>query len=273
MSLAVDRRPVWIALLFSTLFHLSMVSIFSIVIWFPTTEGRYLTVSIARITPEQAKRPASTPQLQLPTPDALMDKQSGLAAEAANEYPANLPPIELPRLRAPELNLRQNEQERLKIRSLLSEAFEDDAKTQPDSWAIFTEQMREIGYTLTRWKRAPAEEATIRPARIALTSPVPGVSLHIEWVSKPRDRKVLFAPPIQTLWKADLAQLHDPIVLLFSVDAKGKTIEIQAASEDDAGVIAAAKEALANFKFEPIETDQARNQRGMLYIEARAPSP
>ena len=89
------------ALIVSLLFHLSMVTLFRIVIYFPRVDIEFVDVSIVEDKP--APEPALTEQLTLPDPGEALDRLTDASLEA--ESLPRFPPLELPSLRFSELDL------------------------------------------------------------------------------------------------------------------------------------------------------------------------
>jgi len=286
------NRPFTVALVVSTLFHLSMVSVFSIVLWFPRYDVRYYPVEIvqhyaAAARPRLAKRNtgAGRNALRVPSPDRMIEGLGGLADEGGemldgatvqelavgggdltDDAWASLPPIELPRLQFADLERLRTREESLRIRSQFSDLFEERTE---DSWALFSRRLRGIGGALTRWTSGrPAPE---RAGPIRVSSPAPGFALYIEWMSRPKDRELLFSPPIRALWGVDPAGLGDSVAFVFKVNPQGKVTEVQVPVEDDEGITDGVGGALARYRFAPLEGEDARDQRGTLLLVPEPP--
>lgn len=240
-----------VALAVSALFHLSMVSVFSIVILLPKPEPRQFILGL--VLPEV---PASVSPLPADTVPNLL----ALADEAARD---ELPPVELPRL-VPSLPALRTPAESLKIRSQFSELFEPREAETPDSWARFTRELRGIGPTLSQW--AWPSEPQQEQDRVRVESPVPGIALSIEWLSEPHGRRVLFMPPLASLWRLEPARFSAPIAVLFTVNAQGKVEDVQTSIEDEAGVVSDLRSALPRFTFEALESGTV--QRGTFFVDA-----
>ena len=294
MKRAVARnRPFTVALVVSTLFHLSMVSVFSIVLWFPRYDVRYYSVEIvqqyaASALSRLAKRDtgAGRDVLRVPSPDRMFETAGALAEEAggmlettgvealavgggdfADEAEeagwASLPPIELPRLEFADLERIRTREESLRIRSQFSDLFEERAE---DSWAMFSRRLRGIGGALTRW--TSTRPASDKAGPIRVSSPAPGFALYIEWMSSPKGRELLFSPPIRALWGVDPAGFSDSIAFVFKVNPQGKVTEVQVPVEDDEGITDGVGGALSRYRFAPLEREDARDQRGTLLLVA-----
>jgi len=283
------NRPFTVALVVSTLFHLSMVSVFSIVLWFPRYDVRYYPVEIvqqyaAAALPRLAKRDtgAGRDVLRVPSPDRMFETAGAFAEEGGGllqtagveelavgggDFPdeawVSLPPIELPRLEFADLERLRTREESLRIRSQFSDLFEERTE---DSWAMFSRHLRGIGGALTRWtsgRPAPDKGGPIR-----VSSPAPGFALYIEWMSSPKDRELLFSPPIRALWGVDPAGFRDSIAFVFKVNPQGKVTEVQVPVEDDEGITDGVGGALSRYRFAPLEGEDARDQRGTLLLVA-----
>ena len=281
----VRNRPFTIALTVSAVFHLSMVSVFSIVIWFPRHDVEYYAVDIVRETP--MRRPAdplttaspSRGKLRLSSPGELLDGSAGsgfatesmddigeeLSLTAPDDVWAALPDIELAHLEFAALERISTREQSLRIRSQYTDLFE---RKEQDSWAKFSGQLRGLGDALTRWSSSEtAPAAPVSPVRAS--SQTPGFGVYIEWMSEPKDRALLFSPPIQALWGADPGRFDQPVALVFAVNPQGKVTEVlQVPLEDEDGVVASVGAALLKYVFEPLQGGEPALQRGTLLVRA-----
>lgn len=266
-----------IALVVATLFHLSMVSVFSIVTRFPARSVPYASLEIVRL-PMRTASAAQRDLLRVPSPDQLIEAAQAGPADVLNEIEPweSAPAVELPRLEIARADPLQTRENSLKIRRQFSDLFERRPKEVPDSWALFTRELRGIGPTLSRLTfRAPLEKL---PERERVSSPVPGLAVYVEWLAEPKHRKVLFAPPIPALWNLDPAQVdangpEGPIAVTFTVNPQGKVIDVQTPVEDAGGVITDIKTSLLKYVFEPMGMEDTRDQRGTLLITTDQSGP
>lgn len=255
--------PVLIALALSVLFHFSMVSIFSIVIWVPRVPMRYASLEVvSHQAPPPPPRTPRRPVLKLHMPKFLQ--------EEAPPPALTLPQIELPRLELPNLLEEPNKGDSLQIRQQFNEFFEEKTPNTPDSWAVFTNELRDFGRTLTGMPAVQPTETETAPVRVGNVAP--GFEIEITWMSEPRTRRLLFSPPIERLWQLDAARLREPLTFVFAVDPDGKVTRVQSPVADDAGVAAELQEALGQYRFEALPPGEAREQMAtlVLYAEARA---
>jgi len=261
----VHNRPFTVALIVSTVFHLSMVSVFSIVIWFPRQDAKYFLVQIVQ-QPRVGRAPAPRRDvLRVPNFDRPLDyaEAEGLPAEPEGQWLPSLPEIELPRLEFADLERLRTREESLRIRSRYDAIFPSRPE---DSWARFSRELRGLGGLFHRLRSSLGEDEPEPPRRV--TSPAPGFAAYIEWMSGPKDRELLFSPSVRGLLNVDPAQLDAPITLIFEVDPQGKVTEVQIPVEDEAGIITSVGSALLRYRFEPLGIEETKHQRGTFLVTA-----
>jgi len=262
------------ALVVSVLFHLSMVSVFSIVIRFPSQAIRYLPLEIVQQVAEKLARTQPYGALHAPSPKDFLEEHGpeALTADTTAEPWDTLPAVELPRLQLAVSDPLRTREQSLRIRSQFSELFEPKPPEVPDSWAAFTRELRGIGPTLSRltFPVEPEKEKAVQ----RVSTPVPGIGMYIEWIGEPRQRKVLLAPPMEALLGIDPGQLAEPIAIVFTVNEQGKVTNVQASTVgENAAAVEGVREALQGYLFEPLETGKTQEQRGTLLIKAETSEP
>ena len=266
---APRNRAFGVALVISGILHLSTVSVFSIMIWFPRHDLKYFSVDLVRqeLAPANAEAPARTGALRVRSADELFaGNETGLAADtmAADSMAdawAGLPPIELPRVEFAEFDRLRTREESLKIQSQFTELF--DARPK-DSWALFSEQLRGLGQRL-RSGLTGREAPPPAPRPVRVSTPAPGFGIYVQWMGSPYDRQLLFSPPVQALWDVDAVEVARPIALAFTINPQGKVIEIQLPPEDEQGLASAIGTALLKYRFAPVREGN-RDQRGTLLV-------
>jgi hypothetical protein len=270
----VRNHAIIYAMIASAIVHLSMVTVFSIVIWFPTKETRYFSVDIVQ---EPSVAPAARAAADNPVPrlGALrMPHSEDLLAGGGTESPdltntdaangmtswAGLPPINLPRVEFADLERVRTREESLRIRSQFSALFDSRPK---DSWSLFNDELHGLGRRIkATFVGSDTGSESRRPARVS--TPAPGFGMFVQRMSPPYDRQLLFSPPVQALWNVDALDLAQPLVLVFTASPEGKVVEIQIPVEDEAGLTSEVGNALLKYRFAPIQGD--RNQRGTLLL-------
>lgn len=212
----VSHRRLVGALLFSLVFHLSMVTVFRIVVYFPREELAYREFHIVQAPP-------SAPSVQTPseTPGRLVL--------------AGLPEIQLPTLEFAELARLRERQESLDA-STRYDALIAEEEPQ-DSWKQFITGMQDLPKTLSRLSLSGSEEvAPPAPAAEEVAfSPATGFAGTVEWGAAPKDRQLLFAAPIQALWEAGPDAFKRPMELVIEVNPAGRVVSVwNPAAEEDA---------------------------------------
>jgi hypothetical protein len=266
-------RAFRVALVISGVLHLSAVSVFSIMIWFPRQDLKYFSVDIVRQSAEPApasaagaEAPARIGALRVRSAEEFFDGDDTGAPSAADTAMADgwaaLPPIDLPKVEFAEFDRLRTREESLRIRSQFTEIFDTRPK---DSWALFSEQLRGLGQRLTSGIMG-RETPPAAPSPVRVSTPAPGFAIYIQWMGAPYDRQLLFSPPVQALWDVDAVEVSRPIALAFTVNAQGKVTEIQRMPiEDEEGLATAIGAALLKYRFAPL-AEGNKAQRGTLLV-------
>lgn len=266
-------RVFWLALTASLAFHLSMVTLFRIVILFERIDIPYYSLEIRDA---RTGRPVFTEPvglLRLPSVEQLYAQKEaadeedllapgdqtggvldGLSASSLDTS-LNLPEIELPSLAYDALGQLQAARAAIEIRA----RYRDIADARPrDSWGRFSAELAEIGEALSklaapiasRFYGAEEEETPMAAAR-----PAPGFVAYLEWFSEPKDRQILLAPPIDALWGMDPSVLDEPVSLTIRVNTGGEITEVLNPLKE--GLVDEIGKALVNYRFDPLLDDEA----------------
>lgn len=265
-----DHRKFLVACAISAVFHLSMVTVFSIVIYFPRQDIVFRDFSIVPVAvpdprgpePAETAEDAGTPpggQL------ALRDPMRGGA----------FPAIQLPTLEFAEL-------ERLRVRQESIESFSRyDAlfqEPEQDSWSRFSRSLSGLSRTLSELRLSGEESpgglamGDVEPAR-ATHRPAEGFEAIILWAGGPRDRELLFAPPVEALWRAEPGDLDRPIEVVMQVNALGRVVNVFSPNLDDRELVDAVQLTALQYRFEPLALDDATMQTATLRIQRERPEP
>ncbi len=271
-----QRRRMTFALIGSALFHLSMITLFEIVIIFPREDLQYYQVSI--VSSPESPAPAAEPATS-----AAPRTGDALALGGTRLFDDGLPAVELPVVEFAEL-------ERLRIRYDASDpmpALPDllDDPAPGDSWARFGGELHRLGQRL-RDLALPGDETgpastTGKQARRLIHRPAEGFEAHIEWSAPPHDRELLFAPPIKALWRLNPAELRRDIEIVFKVDPSGRVTNVWSPLIDEDGLIDDVQITALQYRFAPLSsvgadegtTATPSEQSGILFIRAAGGAP
>ncbi len=271
-----------VALVFSALFHVSMVTVFSIGVWFevePVDYGMFEIVDMTMPahgppTPltapsrSMAHRELRMPSLDGDDNDLFNDDMpfydtSPLRLGTPAPFESPIPDIQLPTVLAADL-------ERLRLRELSLDAqarhAEHLAGERLDSWARFGEELAGLRDAIARiplFERSPASDI---PPRQRVSVPAEGFEAYIEWMAEPYDRQLLFSPPIDALWQLDPSHLTRPLSFVFRVGSDGRVREVMPVTMEDTDLEVSVARALMNYRFAPLRTPTDEDQRGTLII-------
>lgn len=265
------RRPVsgrmTAALVFSLFFHLSMITLFRIVIVLPREQVTYYDVRIVSTGVETVSEAQKTGDT--------------LALAGPSLYDA-LPEVELPVIEFAEL-------ERLRIRYDAAEPVPGVGDlfrefTPTDSWARFGGELQRFGKTLRELalpgqENVPGQAATPEKPRLLEHRPAQGFTAYVEWSGPPEDRELLFSPPIKALWEVNPSELARPIEIVFKVDPSGRVVNVWSPILDDSGMIDEVQMAVLQYRFAPLASSGAdgggasAEQSGVLVIGAAEDTP
>lgn len=264
----VRNRRLTVALFVSALFHLSMVTLFSIYIWVPVNPIHYYEFDI--VDPVTRQSVIHGQRLRLPSleealaspPDVnrLLAPDSSLSISGPDDLPAVLPDISLPTLEIAEL-------ERLHMRERGMRALAEFEPGRPrDSWGRF---ISEIGRLDDALRQLPLfsgpDEETVR-APVPVSRPAEGLAVYVDWMGEPEDRELIFSPPIDALWGVVPSRMTESISVVFKVNPQGEVIEVLTPVEDEQGIVASAGRALLKYRFAPLEGATQGDQYGTLII-------
>ena len=114
------NRVIKIALLTSILVHISMVTLFRIVIYFPRTDIPYYDFRIVQAPSASPSSAVYREILSVPNSDEAFERLTH-GDDITEQLASRLPPIELPTLRFSELDLLRLERQSLETRSRYNE--------------------------------------------------------------------------------------------------------------------------------------------------------
>ena len=230
------------ALGFSILFHLSMVTVFRIVIYFPRHDIEYFEFDIIESAGGSPAGSEAPRQFELAPNTEAFQRAAGV--EGAQSSAANwLPPIQLPTIPFADLEL---------------------LRARQGTWSRFGRKLDTLGDALSGALLGGEEDG---PPIIELASPAPGLTAHLEWVSPPLDRRAVLTRGIERSLGLVAVQLSGPISFVFKVNRQGKVTLVHEQPDDSQGFVDAMTESLLSYRFEPIESSNRPSQYGAIIIQ------
>lgn len=250
----------------SLAFHVSAVTVFRIVIYFPRHDVEYFDVAIVETRVPVRPLPFAQKRLRLSSPEGSFE-EIGLAGNPLERRGpwSGLPDIRLPTLKFEELGLLRIRRQALETRARYDDLFDDGPS---DAWSRFGRKLTSVSESFARYAHGSAPERPPRP--VPVSRPAPGYEAYLEWLSEPRDREALSVQPIDALWGLDPSEFGGPIALVFRVDRDGKVVDVLEPVEIAGSVLGASVDALMRYRFEPLLGDGPSTQHGTLIIRAGA---
>ena len=258
-----------LAILISLLFHLSMVTLFKIVILFPQNEIDYFIFRIVDPRTQQAQAAPIGERLRMPSPDEAFERIAPATEnDMLREAISPLPEIELPILEFASLDRLRLKSQGLDVRAQYTELFQDEPQ---DTWTLLGRKLSSLGGVLSRIGGNDPGGQTAQP--VPVSRPAPGFEAYLIWMSEPKNRQPLTVATVDALWGVDPANLQQSITLIFKVDRQGKVAEIIVPNEDEFGFADSAAQALLKYRFESVAEDAPELQHGTLIIGAAGKRP
>jgi len=256
----------------SIIVHLSMITLFSIYVLIPVKRPVYYEFDIVDpVTHESViRRPLES--LKMPSFDELVDSR---AADAQSFVPDQTLTLDaplaltttLPEISLPSLDIAQMERSEM-IGSSLRIRSEFTLQEPQDAWGRLLSGIGRLDDRLR--DLSPFEfgdaETPVETLPTQIESPADGIAMYVEWVGEPRDRGLLFAAPIVSIWQLNPESMREPITLPFKVNTAGKVVLVLAPPTDEGEVINDIAHALELFQFAPLTGDTQREQYGTLVI-------
>lgn len=229
-----EKRRFRAAFILAFLFHLSMVTVFEIVIPFPRHDVEYYNVSLVS---------SATTSTATRTGDQL-------ALSASQGLDNGLPAVDLPVIEFAEID-------RLRIRYDASAPLPDlDRFFEParpaDSWSRFGGELHRLGRSLRDLALPGDDTADAGNERTLSHRPAEGFEAYIEWSGPPADRELLFAPPIKALWEVSPANLTRPLEIVFKVNPSGRVTNVWSPMIEEGGLIDDVQMTLLQYRFAPL---------------------
>lgn len=259
-------RGFTVALLISAIFHLSMVTVFRIVTYIPREDIRFTEFTIVSVTPE----PEPWPVADVLAPADAAGPQLALRGLGGADFGVQLPTIEFAEL------------DRLRVRE---ESVPDPIRPESlfrapsdDSWARFSRGLSNMSRSITQLRLSGppgAEESSPLPLEKTVaprpaSRPAEGFEAYVVWAGDPKDRKLLFAPPIEALWDIDPAEFTQPIEIVLKVNALGRVVNVFSPNLDARELVDAVQLSALQYRFEPLAVGDVTNQTATLRVQREA---
>ena len=302
-----ENRVFWIALAVSLVFHLSMVTLFSINIFFHIKPTQYYNLDFVSPAPparRQVKKtsvqglPAQVARLKLPSnsdtlslagahvpeeeplPEGLSLTGNGRLQLPFSENGGNAVPSEgngsglLPEVTLPSLLSRDIVQVELRQRSLRISKSGNvyDREDSLDSWARVGQGVARLRQVL-RGEFPLADESKPEtsppPSLRRVSSPAEGFAVLLEWMDEPHDRDLLFSPPIKALWQIAPQDFDGPVTLVARVRPDGSVSEVFPSTLDvDKTLLDSIMESVRKYRFSPLPPGDSFDQYATIVIQA-----
>jgi hypothetical protein len=260
----------------SLLFHLSMVTLFSIYVWVPVNRPKYAQLEIKYLEPPRAALAALNVSLRIPDFGASLPpnpaaQPSADSATLSIETPAPLT-LPLPEISLPSLDSVLLERAEM-IASGASAQSAFRAEDRGDSWARLIGWFEKFDDRLRNYTSIESVfPKETEPAQLTpIAQPVEGIAVYVEWIGDPRDRKLELGARIDSLWRLDPKALNEPLWLAFKVNAEGEVVYVLTPPAGDE-ILEDVGKALKLFRFVPLDDPNGGNQYGTLVI-ARETNP
>lgn len=263
-----ETRVFRLALAASLFLHLSAITIFRVVVYFPRNPVFYVGLRVVPDDrPEREPRPPSAPEIPAVAESGALRLGNLLASEE------DAPDVELPTLEFAELD-RWRLSRNLELGAGAAAAMPADTPPR-DSLQLFgagVEMVRSSLKRLAIGEQAPEPVAEPPEAPvIKINSPVEGLRVELEWDTPPRDRQAMITPPMEALWRLDPVALDKPISFVLQVDPTGRVTSVWSPVVDETGLLDSIQVALLKFRFMPVQ-DAGPQHMGTIRI-SRADEP
>lgn len=264
------RRPNHVlrcALAASFLLHLSAITVFRVVIYFPRQDIRYVEFQIVQAAPGAAAGHDEVPLA--PGNPARREGALRLGGDRLLED-SGPPSVQLPTLEFAELSRLRMRREAALNPERRDAIFRDEDR---DTWRRFGDELTRMRQSLSRLTLSGENGDGRQPEQgpggpRVVQRPANGLVVLLEWDTEPQDRKLLIAPPIEALWEVEPSALRKPLTLIIEVNAMGRVINVWSPSIDHTGILDSVQTAVLKYRFEPLDDTNAPDQMGSLQVIA-----
>jgi len=271
-------RVMVVAVAVSAVLHISTVTIFSIVIYFPREDIQYYDfrfVPVGQATlaegPGDTFRPSAGDGLRLGGGfESVLGEDS-----VVDQFPTR-PAVQLPTLERATLDRLRLRQATMEDRASYDRLF---GAGPQDSWARFGQSITRVRDALAGTEGSPLQ-TTASPApgldsgaEVTVVRPADGFEAIVSWDSPENRRQLLFSPPIQSLYDATGAVLARGIEVVFEINATGRVVNVWSSTVDETGIVDDIQATILQYRFEPVREGQRDQASGVIRIRRSEPAP
>lgn len=252
----------------SMLFHLSMVTLFSIYVYVPVSRPKYAQLDIEYLEPGRIDLAASDLTLRIPAMGGALTPETGSGVpDPPEEGPLAATErltLQLPEIAPPAFDSAQLERSEM-IASVTRALPLRLPDLEEDSWARSIGRIERIQDRLREYTSLDSVfPVAPNPHHfVPITQPIADIRMYIEWGREPLDRKLELRPPIDSLWRLDPKALEKPLGLAFKVNAAGEVVYVLPTDDE---VLRDVADALKQFRFAPLDDPRSDDQIGTLVI-------
>lgn len=217
----------------SAVLHLSAVTLFRIVIYFPREDIHYYDFSVVEV---------AAPVAVAESTEASVDPATG---DNPLKLADRLPAINLPTLEFAELERLRVRQTGYEEASLYDQLYGRDRSPLE----VVGEGLAKLGSEVRRLTLGePLDLKLSKPASAVGTfSPARGYEGRLVWIERNAPRALLFSPPLQALYNL---RGNETLEMVLKVDASGKVTSAYSAETSESEVFDAVQASLFQFRFE-----------------------
>ena len=263
------RRFVF-ALLFSLLLHLSAVTIFKVVIYFPRQDIVYFPFDIVPTESSSQVSLGLSHELTLGGMETLFNNDA--PPDNGLRIRGTLPDIELPTMEFAEMDRLQMRQEGLRTRSLYDQIA---AKEPKDSWGRFVQGVGSLGTSLKKLTLGRRDNDALRlndgpVSQPYVFEPATGFQGFLVWEKGVGERALLFAPKLEVLMGVDPQSLDKPIEVVLQVNSLGRVVNVYSPTVSESELVDEVQFAiLSRYRFAPQKVEGEDLQTATLIIRPR----
>ena len=246
------RRRLLYAFGFSAALHVSAVTIFNIVVYFPVSEIDYYDFRF----------------VQAPRGSVGGEGQIALSEPTRWEW--------LPQLNPPAIENTLSDRLTLSNPGMDQQSLAEEIYGQEEeSLSLLSSALDNLQTTVSRLTLDSNRDAlyTTPPANGHSFAPASGMQGVILWPARDAPRPLLFSPPLQSVWDIEPRYLADGMSLTLRINAGGRVTRVWNDDLRSGPAIAALEAELANYRFAPDESARASEETARLVMRRQDAQP